>query len=123
MSDQFSPFELNLLAGEGEIKIETQSSKSPLQVIIWIVEDRGQLYIRSVHGERGRWYRNIKAQPEAIIHAAGEHIPVKAVAVTDDQEIEHVSQAFRVKYASDPPNVAAMMKSETLPTTLRLLSA
>jgi hypothetical protein len=122
MSDQFNASVVQSLAKEPEIEIETQSSKSPGRVVIWIVEDGGQLYIRSVHGERGRWYRNIKLQPEATIHGAGEHLPVKAVAVTDDQEIERVSQAYRMKYAFDPPDVANITKPETLPTTLRLLS-
>ena len=45
---------------------------------------------------------------------------MRAVPVDDPAEIERVSEALRRKYARYAGPLAAMLRPETLPTTMRL---
>jgi hypothetical protein len=36
---------------------------------IWVVVDGDPAYVRSVRGARGRWYREARAYPQAVLHA------------------------------------------------------
>jgi hypothetical protein len=74
-----------------------------------------------VYGERGRWYREIRANPSAALHVGDDRIPARAVPVTDEATIEAVSEAYQEKYGrTSPGSTRAMLQPETLPTTLRL---
>ncbi len=112
----------NQLAQTEEMQIETRrpGAESPAhRTTIWVVVVGDEVYVRSVRGNAGRWYQEIKANPMAIVHFNGQHLRVKAVPVTDDSMIARVSDAYRKKYGKSsymPP----MVRDEVLPTTLRL---
>ncbi len=77
--------------------------------------------MRSVRGEKGRWYREVSANPSAALHVGDRRIPVRAVPVTDEPTVGAVSDAYRSKYGRRAPgSTQAMLRPETLPTTLRL---
>ena len=109
-----------------EIDIETSAGPDARvhRTTIWIVVDGDEAYVRSVRGPEGRWYREIVANPSGAVWADGERVPVRAEAANDAASIDKVSQAIRTKYEqrwSGP--TASMLRSETLPTTLRLMPA
>ena len=112
----------NRLAQAQEIQIETRRSGAGAaahHATIWVVVVGDDAYIRSFHGNAGRWYQEIKDHPVAAAHVDGQRIPVRAVAVSDDVLIARVSDAYRRKYLSNS-YLPAMVRAEVLPTTLRL---
>lgn len=77
--------------------------------------------MRSVRGPAGRWYRELVANPRGAVHLAGKRVAVRAVPATDDATVERVSEAIDRKYRERWAGpTAAMLRPETLPTTMRL---
>ena len=113
--------ERDLLARTEEVRIETQSASGDVhRTIIWVVVDGEETFIRSVKGERARWYRETLARPEVnLIVDRGTTIPVTAVPVADETSVARCSGALTAKYAQDPA-LKLMHRPFTLPTTLRL---
>jgi hypothetical protein len=119
----FDPDTLRLIDGAREVRIETSRDEdAPAhRRTIWVVTMDGSVFVRSVRGGKGRWYREVSANPAAALHVGGDRIPVRAVPVTDDATIAAVSEAYREKYGrTSPGSTRAMVQPETLPTTLRL---
>jgi hypothetical protein len=123
VSSSFDPAVLALLDKALEIEIETsRGDGAPVhRTTIWIVVDGPFAYVRSVRGPAGRWYRELSANPHGAVHADGQRVPVRAIPATDADTVTAVSAAFSRKYQSRWPGpTAAMLREETLPTTLRL---
>jgi hypothetical protein len=119
----FDPKFVEQVAATGEVEIGTRRANGEMvRTIIWVVVDRGRVYVRSVEGEKGWWYRRLRRDPLGELHVGGNTAEVRAVAVTDADEIERVSAALRAKYARHAASLARMLQPETLPTTLRLES-
>jgi hypothetical protein len=119
----FEDSDLAAIAAAKEVRIETRSAAGEAhRTIIWIVEQGGDVYIRSVRGPRGRWYRETLADPEVAIHVNGRRLPARAVPATDDASIEACSDGLRAKYRRSY-SLASMLTPETLPTTLKLVPA
>jgi hypothetical protein len=113
---------LATLAGAREIRLETSSidgTRTHLTTI-WVVTDRDQVFVRSVRGPAGRWFREVRHRPSAILHAAGLRIPVRAELVGDAVTVQRVSDAIATKYGPRSGSTKAMLQPHTLPTTLRL---
>jgi hypothetical protein len=114
---------LRLIDGVREIRIETSRDEdAPAhRTTIWVVTMDGSVFVRSVRGGKGRWYREVSANPAAALHVGDDRIPVRAVPVTDDATIAAVSEAYWEKYGrTSPGSTRAMVQPDTLPTTLRL---
>jgi hypothetical protein len=115
-----APEDLAVLAATEEVEIETSLPGGPAhRVIIWVVTDDREAFIRSVRGERGRWYREAVANPRVTIHAPGRSIRARAVPAADADSIARASAGFERKYAEDP-STPFMVVPEVLVTTLRL---
>ncbi|HEV3476248.1 MAG TPA: nitroreductase/quinone reductase family protein [Rubrobacteraceae bacterium] len=120
MNGSFDAETAQLLDETREVQIETRRDENaPMhRTIIWVVTLEGTVFVRSVRGEKGRWYREVSANPSAALHVGDRRIPVRAVPVTEEQA---VSEAYRSKYGrTAPASTEAMLRPETLPTTLRL---
>lgn len=116
----FSREDLALLDEAQEVDIETRSAGGEAhRATIWIVIDGGVPYVRSYRGPNGRWYREIVANPTGAIHVDGRALAVTAVPATDAGSVARASAGFERKYATDPAT-PAMLRPETLDTTLRL---
>ena len=101
-----------------EVAIRTE--KHPKNaVVIWAVVADDQLLVRSVRGTKGRWYRDLAAGGPATLEFAGRRLAVRAVPEGDPGAVDRASQEYLRKYRSSP-YAQAMVKSEVLPTTLRL---
>ena len=123
MNGSFDAETAQLLDETREVQIEThRDENAPMhRTIIWVVTLDGAVFVRSVRGEKGRWYREVLANPCAALHAGDRRIPVRAVPVSDEQTVEAVSEAYRSKYGrTAPASTEAMLQPETLPTTLKL---
>ena len=123
MNGSFDAETLQLLGETKEAQIETRRDEAaPVhRTIIWVVTVDGEVYVRSVRGEKGRWYREVSANPDAALHVGDRRIPVRAVPATDEPTVGAVSDAYRDKYGrTSPGSTRAMVQPEILPTTLKL---
>jgi hypothetical protein len=111
--------QLTLLDETLEVRIETSTDGEARETIIWIVVDDGDVYVRSVRGEKGRWYQRTISNPFVAVHVDSERLEFRAVHVKDDNTVGAVSEAFRGKY---PPggSLDRMTREEVLDTTLHL---
>ena len=126
MNDSFGAETLRLLDETKEVFIETRrDNDSPEhRTIIWVVVVEGEVYVRSVRGPRGRWYREISSNPEGALHVQDYRVPVRAAHAAEGPRVDAVSAALRSKYEQSSPNsTAAMLRPDTLPTTLKLSPA
>jgi hypothetical protein len=122
----FEPEILALWRQTAEIEIETRrDAAAPVhRTVIWIVVDGDEVYVRSVRGPSGRWYRELRANPHGAVHAGGRRVEVEAESISDAATIAHVSDLLRAKYqARWPGPTDSMVREEVLPTTLRLSPA
>jgi hypothetical protein len=116
----FSPEDLELLAHDEEIRIETSAADGSVhRTIIWVVVDGQDVFVRSVRGERGRWYREALARPDVAIHADGRRLAARATHTPDPNSVARTTAALERKYAADPA-LRTMVRPHTLETTLRL---
>ena len=126
MNDSFDTETLGLLDETEEVRIETRRDEDSPEhrTIIWVVVTGGEVFVRSVRGPKGRWYQEISSHPDGALHVEDTRIPVRAASATDASTVEAVSDALRSKYQqSSPASTEAMMRPETLPTTLKLSPA
>jgi hypothetical protein len=126
MNDSFDAETLRLLDETREVRIETRrDGDSPEhRTIIWVVVVEGEVFVRSVRGAKGRWYREISSNQEGALHVQDDRIPVQATPVSEEAMVDTVSAAFRSKYQqSSPASTEAMVRPEILPTTLKLSPA
>jgi hypothetical protein len=126
MSSSFGPETLRLLDDTREVRIETRrDAGSPEhRTIIWVVVVESEVFVRSVRGPRGRWYREISSNPEGALHVEDERIPVHATPAADDMTVNAVSDAIGSKYGqTSPSSAASMVRPDTLSTTLKLSPA
>jgi hypothetical protein len=126
MSSSFDPQTLNLLDETEEVYIETsRDTDSPEhRTIIWAVVVGSEVFVRSVRGHKGRWYQRISTHPEGALLVGDVRIRVRAALATNAVTVDAVSEAFRSKYQDAWPGpTAGIVRSEVLPTTLKLLPA
>src|SRR5438094_904052 len=118
----FPPEMLQRFANAYSIDIEAPAGASgePRRTAMWAVVDdaTGAVYVRSVRGEHGRWFRRLRANPLAEAVVDGERASIRAVPATAD-EIGRATAAYRVKYASDQ-RVGSVLRPEVEGATLRL---
>jgi hypothetical protein len=110
---------LALIDRTGEVDIETRSPKgSTHSVPIWIVVDGDDVFIRAVRGPTSRWYRELVADPGALV-VKGKRIPVRALVARDGVSVTRASDGYRKKYRKGG-SLDSMLVPAVLPTTLRL---
>ena len=116
----FSNDDLARLRAAEEVDIETQPPEGPPhRTTIWIMVDGDDAFVRSVRGERGRWYREATANPAVAIHVDGRRLAATAIPATDPESIERVNRALGEKYEGIE-GYAPMLEPEIFDTTLRL---
>jgi hypothetical protein len=122
MATTFDEDVIQLLTKIEEVDIETRAGPdAPAhRVTIWVVVDGDAAYVRSVRGTRGRWYREARAYPQAVLYAGGRTLPVHVEPVSDSATIMRVSETFLRKYVQWPNDARAMVRDEVLATTLHL---
>jgi deazaflavin-dependent oxidoreductase (nitroreductase family) len=86
-----------------EVELTTFGRKSdkPSRRIIWITALDGRLYIRSGLGLTRDWPKNLLANGRAILHMAGQDVPVRARHVTDPAEARAMHAPVKAKYNAE----------------------
>ena len=88
-----------------------------------MVDQAGRVLVRSWHGERGRWYRELRANPSGALRVASHRVPFSAELADDPERIEACSQGLGEKYTTARGSLAEMLLDDVLPTTLELKPA
>ena len=114
----FDPDTLRDLHDRQEVAIRTAKHPDDA-VVIWVVAADGEVFVRSVRGAMGRWYRDLASGGRATLEAGGRRLAVQASPVDDAAAIERASREYLRKYRSSP-YAQPMVKADVLPTTLRL---
>jgi hypothetical protein len=101
-----------------EVAIRT-GKHSGSAVVIWAVAADDEIFVRSVRGAKGRWYRDLAAGGPATLEFAGRRLAVQAIPANDAASIARASREYLRKYRTSP-YAQAMVRAEVLSTTLRL---
>ena len=97
------------------VPVEAPAADEPA---VPVVVDDGEVFARSWLGDRGVWYRHVRARPQVILHVAGRSVAARAVSATDDDSVERTSRGFEKKYAGDM-STPAMVVPKIFHTTIR----
>ena len=101
-----------------EVAIRTEKHPDSA-VVIWVVVADDEVFVRSVRGTKGRWYRDLATGGSATLEFAGRQLAVQAVPVSDRDSTARFSREYLTKYQQSP-YAQSMVRAEVLPTTLRL---
>ncbi|HYM69846.1 MAG TPA: DUF2255 family protein [bacterium] len=91
--------ELTRIGTAEELEIASLRRDGALRhpVTIWVVRHGDDLYVRSVNGRTGAWFRGIQARHEGHIQAGG--IDKDVTFVDADPDInDQIDAAYRTKY-------------------------
>src|SRR4029077_1794030 len=91
--------ELARIGRAEEVQIASVGSDGVLRkpVTVWAVRHGDDLYVRSVAGRKGRWFRGTQEMHQGRVRAAGVQQDVTFVDAGHDVDAE-VDAAFRAKY-------------------------
>src|SRR5258705_13977975 len=94
--EQADELELASLRGDGSLR-------NP--VTMWVIRDGDQLYVRSMHGRSGAWFRGTQTRNQGHIRSAGIDKDVAFLVDTDAAVNERIDQAYRSKYRRYGANI------------------
>src|SRR5713101_2625580 len=115
---KFDAQALDELRDVQEVAIRTEKHPKSA-VVIWVVVADDDVFVRSWRGAKGRWYRDLAAGGPATLEFAGRRLAVQALPASDQAAVARASREFLRKYQRST-HAQEMVRSETLPTTLRL---
>jgi hypothetical protein len=115
---KFNAETLGELRGVQEVMIRTEKHPNSA-VVIWVVVADDEVFVRSWRGAKGGWYKDLAAGGAATLEFAGRQLAVQAIPASDQAAVARASREFLRKYQRST-HAQEMVRSETLPTTLRL---
>ena len=89
---KFDADTLRELRDHREVAIRTEKHPESA-VVIWVVVADDEVFVRSVRGTKGRWYRDLATGGSATLEFAGRQLAVQAVPVSDRDSTARVSRA------------------------------
>ena len=99
--------ELSKIGTAEELQITSLRRDGTLRnlVIIWVVRLDDDLYVRSVRGRTGAWFRGTQVRHEGRIQAGGVEKDVTFVEETGPEINEQIDAAYRTKYHRYAANI------------------
>ncbi|HTT95448.1 MAG TPA: DUF2255 family protein [Solirubrobacterales bacterium] len=118
----WNPTELEQLAVAREIEVSALREDGALTkpVTIWAVRAEGDLYVRSVRGGAGRWYRAAGERHEGRIEAGDTAVDV-AFEDAPHHLDEEIDEAYKRKYGYPSDPVDSMITADARATTTRVV--
>lgn len=111
---------LDLIEDTREVSIVTGGESRPVRTTIWVAVEAGEVYVRSVRGEDGRWFQRAVEDRDVVLELGQYRIPFRAEPAEDEASVEAASRGFRRKYPKGG-SLDAMLRPEVLHTTMRLI--
>ena len=115
--------ELNRIAGTDELELSSRRRDGTLRdpVTMWVVRDGDDLYVRSIHGRTGSWFRGTQTRHDGHIRSGGVDRDV-AFADADPEIGDRVDAAYHTKYDRYGSNiVGTVVNSGARAATIRLV--
>jgi hypothetical protein len=115
--------ELDKIGTAEELRIASLRRDDTLRnrVIIWVVRVGDDLYVRSVNGREGAWFRGVQTRHEGRIWAGGVEKDVTFVEVDDSGINDQIDAAYLTKYRRYPQYVAPMVTPDVRAATIKLV--
>ena len=109
-------------AEEVEIASVRRDGELGKPVTVWIVRHGDDLYLRSVRGRSGHWFRGTQERHEGRIRAGGIQQDVTFVDANHDIDDE-VDAAYRAKYRRYAGSILnSVLTPEARSTTIKLVA-
>jgi hypothetical protein len=115
--------ELDKIDAADELEIASLRADSRLRnpTTIWVVRLGDDLYVRSVNGRTGTWFRGAQDRHEARIQAGG--VGKDVLLVEADDLGDEIDAAYRAKYRRYAASiVGSVLTPEARSATLKLVS-
>ena len=115
--------ELTRIGGAEELQIASRRSDGTLRkpVTIWVVREGDSLYVRSVKGPTGAWFRGTQERHEGRIRAGGVEKDVTLVNADHDID-DAVDAAYRAKYRRYAGSILnSVLTPQARSTTIKLV--
>jgi hypothetical protein len=118
----WNPTELERIAAAREIEVSSLREDGALTkpVTIWAVRVEGELYVRSVRGETGGWFKAAEQRHEGRIEADTSAVDVAFEDVPHHRD-EEIDEAYKVKYGYPSGPVDSIISDAAQATTLRVV--
>ena len=115
--------ELNKIGKAEELQVASVRDDGTLgkPVIIWVVRLGDDLYVRSVNGRSGSWFRGMQARHEGHLRAGGVDKDVTFVEDDDPTLNEQIDAAYRAKYRHYPSAVDHITSPAARAATVKLV--
>lgn len=115
--------ELDKIAGAEELEVATRRRDGTLRdpVTVWMVRLSDDLYVRSVKGRAGAWFRGALARHQGRVKAGGVQRDVTFVEGKDAPSDE-IDRAYRAKYGRYAASIVnTVLTAQARAATLRLV--
>jgi hypothetical protein len=118
----WNPTELERIAAAREIEVSSLCEDGALTkpVTIWAVRVEGELYVRSVRGETGGWFKAAEQRHEGRIEADTSAVDVTFEDVPHHLD-EEIDEAYKAKYGYPSGPVDSITSDAAQATTLRVV--
>jgi hypothetical protein len=115
--------ELAAIGGTDELRLASRRKDGSLRdpVIMWVVRDGDDLYVRSVKGRAGTWFRGTRSRHEGRVQSGGVTREVSFVD-GDERLNERIDAAYRDKYRRYAKNIVdSTLTPQARAATIRLV--
>jgi hypothetical protein len=116
--------ELSKIETAEELNIASMQRDGTLRkpVTIWVVRLGDQIYVRSVGGPNGRWFRGTQTRHRGHIRAGRVAKDVSFVSVDAPDVGEEIDAAYRAKYRRYPAGIVnSVLTPQARAATLKLV--
>jgi hypothetical protein len=116
--------ELDRIGRSEELELASQRRDGSLRdpVTIWVVRDGDDLYVRSMHGRSGVWFRSTQIRNQGHIRSAGLDKDVAFVVDPDPAVNDRIDTGYRDKYRRYGDSiVGGVVNPESRAVTIRLV--
>ncbi|MCT9081747.1 DUF2255 family protein [Streptomyces fulvoviolaceus] len=114
--------ELDRIGSSVELDLESERADGTLRspVTMWVVRAGDDVYVRSVKGRNGPWFRGAAARRQGRISSGGVHKDV-SFQDADPGDWSGVDAAYRRKYGSYTGIVDHVLTEQSRQSTIRLV--
>jgi hypothetical protein len=120
---QWKSDQLDKLGKAEEVQIASMGREGSLRkpVTVWAVRHGDDLYVRSVGGRNGQWFRGVQEKHKGRIRAGGVQQDVTFVDADHDVDAE-LDDAYRTKYRRYAGRILnSVLTPEARAATLKLV--
>ena len=123
MMSEWTSEDLTRIGNAEEVQVTSRRGDGTLRkpVTIWVVRDGDSLYVRSVKGPTGAWFRGTQERHEGRIRGGGADQDITFVDADHDID-NQVDAAYRAKYRRYAGSILnSVLTPQARSTTIQLV--